>query len=301
MNTWFWIALSAPALWAVTNHIDGFVISRYSAGKRVASLLVFTGLVSGLAAVLISIFAKVETIALWQELLGIFAGCLFVGGYIPYMQALKEDEVSIAAPLWQMVVPLSYILGAIFLKEHLSGHQILATLIVIAGAVLMSMNPHGFRWKPRIFFLMLFASFLIALNTIVFKFIGLESSFWTISFWEYLGAFVFGLGLLVITPVRTDFLTFVREGGRTIVSLSTLSEAINVVARLLFNYAALIAPIALVYAVNGAQPFFIFLYALIIFAFFPKIKAEDFSRRSFILKIVATIILIAGSTLLFLS
>jgi hypothetical protein len=148
---------------------------------------------------------------------------------------------------------------------------------------------------------MLFASFLIALNTIVFKFIGLESSFWTISFWEYLGAFVFGLGLLVITPVRTDFLTFVREGGRTIVSLSTLSEAINVVARLLFNYAALIAPIALVYAVNGAQPFFIFLYALIIFAFFPKIKAEDFSRRSFILKIVATIILIAGSTLLFLS
>ena len=299
MPTWFLYALSAPMIWAVINHIDKYVISRYAENKRPEALVIFSALAAGMAAVLIFSFTHIQNISISQALWAMLAGVLFIAGYIPYMYALQQDEVSITAPLWQMIAPFSYILGAVFLHEYLSDRQILAGLLIIGGAVLMTMNFEKLAWKGKVFKLMALASLLLSLNTLIFKIVGLESSFWTASFWEYLGAFAFGLLMLCIPIYRKDFKSFVREGGKKIVSLNILAESLNVVARLLFNFAVLLGPIALVYTINGTQPFFIFLYGLILLAFFPKIEAENFSRKSLILKSAAIAIMITGSALLF--
>ncbi len=297
---WFFIALAAPLIWAVVNHIDKYVISRYAENKKPEALVIFSSLTAGLAAVLISIFAPIQNLSILNILVVAFAGVIFVASYIPYMYALKEDEVSIVAPLWQMIAPISYVLGAVFLREYLPLKQVLAGLLIVAGAVLMTIDFKKFVWKGRIFKLMFLSSFLLASNTLIFKIIGLESSFWTVSLWEYVGAFVFGIVLLCFSSYRADFGSFLKEGGKKIVFLNILAESINVIARLFFNFAALVAPIVLVYVLNGTQPLFIFLYGLILFFFFPKIEAENFSKTHFMLKLLAIIIMILGSTLLFL-
>jgi len=299
--SWFFIALGAPMIWAAINHIDKYVISRYSENRRPEALVIFASLAAGLAAVIIAFFTSVFHVSYSQALLAMLAGALFIAGYIPYMYALKEDEVSIAAPLWQMIVPFSYLLGVLFLHETLFARQIFAGAFIIIGAIILTLNFDKISWKSKVFKLMTLASLLLAFNTLIFKIIGLESSFWIASFWEYLGAFCIGLILLCFTPIRKDFKGFLKEGGKVIVSLNLVAETMNVVARLLFNFAALIAPIALVYIVNGTQPFFILLYSLILFVFFPKIEAGNFTRRHILLKLSAIAMMILGSSLLFLS
>ncbi len=300
MPIWFIFALLAPMIWAVVNHIDKYVISRYAENKKPESLVIFSALISGVAALLIYFFIPLEKISLPQELWAIIAGMLFVFGYIPYMYGLKEEEVSIVAPLYQMITPISYIIGAIFLHESLSGKQMLASGLILGGSILLTLNLKKLAWKSRVFNLMLFSCFVISLNAIIFKIIGLESSFWTVSFWEYLGALIFGLIVLSIPSYRKDFRNFVKEGGQKIVSLNVFSETLNVVGRLFFNSALLLAPVALVYAVSGTQPFFILLYGLLIYLFIPKFGKEDFTRKSLFLKFVAIILMIVGSALLFL-
>jgi uncharacterized membrane protein len=304
MPIWFIYAIVAPMIWAVINHIDKFVISRYAENKKPEALLIFSSFVAGFATLLIFCFAPIVKVETYQALAGILAGIIFIVGYIPYMYALQGDEVSIVASLWQLVAVFSYIFGVVFLNETLALHQLLGGLLIIAGAVLMTLNFKNIswnKWNTKTLELMVYASFLIALNTVIFKLIGLESSFWTASLWEYLGAFLFGIFLLLIPSYRDDFKSFVREGGKKIVSLNVIAESMNVVARLFFNFAALLGPIALVYIANGTQPFFIFLYGLILFFFFPKIEAENFSRQAVLIKISAIIVMILGSVMLFMN
>jgi drug/metabolite transporter (DMT)-like permease len=39
---WFLIALIGPVLWALVNHIDKYIISKYFTGRGVGSLVLFT-------------------------------------------------------------------------------------------------------------------------------------------------------------------------------------------------------------------------------------------------------------------
>jgi drug/metabolite transporter (DMT)-like permease len=301
MPIWFIFALAAPMTWALVNHIDKYIISSYAQNKKPEALVVFSALISGLASVLIYFFIPLIHISSTQALFAVFAGILFVSAYIPYMYALQQDEVSIVAPLYQMIAPLSYIMGAIFLHESLSGKQIFASLLIVLGSMLLTLNfDKKLVWKGRIFKLMFFSSLMLASNTVIFKLIGLKSSFWTVSFWEYLGAFIFGLITLCIPVYRRDFRDFVWAGGKKIVSINILSEGLNVSARLFFNFAALLSPIALIYVVNSTQPLFIFLYGFLLFIFFPKISKGDFSHKAFLVKLSAIFIMIIGSALLFI-
>lgn len=42
---WFFIALFAPALWSITNHIDKYLITKYFRGGGTGSLLIFSALI----------------------------------------------------------------------------------------------------------------------------------------------------------------------------------------------------------------------------------------------------------------
>ncbi len=299
MPIWFVYAISAPLVWAIVNHIDKYVVSQYAPNKRPEALIVFCSLISGVTTLFIFSFAPIQAVAWSQAVWAVFAGMLFVAAYIPYLYALQEGETSVVAPLYQMIIPVSYFLGVLLLHETLVLAQIIPSVLVIAGSVLLTIDVKKWVWKGRIFKLMLVACVFLAFNTIIFKHIGLESSFWTASAWEYTGAFLFGLLVLCVPAYRKDFLSFVKEGRGKIVALNFLGEGLNVAGRMFFNFAALLAPIALVYVVSGTQPLFILFYSVLLYLFFPKIQREDFSRDSLALKITAIVLIIIGSVFLF--
>lgn len=64
------------------------------------------------------------------------------------------------------------------------------------------------------------------------------------------------------------------------------------------NFATLLAPLALVWVVNGFQPFFVLLYGVIITLFFPKFGTESLLKKHLVQKVVAILIMFVGVLLL---
>ncbi len=300
--TWFFIALVAPALWAATNHVDKFIVSKYFVGKGVGALVMFTSLGGFLFSLLILIFdPAVIGLPFTSALIIAISGAILVASYIPYLYAIEKEEASWVATLYQTIPVFSYVLGLVFLEEGLGPLQIFASILILAGAVIISLDLSQkirFKWQP--FLLMLLASFMSAINALIFKIIALKQPFWSTAFWEYVGAAAFGLFLFIFIGLyRRQIIATVKRSHNLVFGIALASELLNLAAKLLFNFASLLAPLALVWVVNGFQPFFVFLYGLILTLFFPWIGKENISKKAIAQKLLAIAVIFIGAYLLF--
>jgi len=299
---WFWIALAAPAIWAAVNHIDKFIISKYFSGKGVGSLVIFTGLSGFIISFLIFIFDfSAVKIAPAAALIICLNGAILVAAFIPYLYALEKEEASWVSPLYQLIPVFGYFLAMIFLKEYLSFRQIMGSVLVIGGAMAISLDLSArLKFKLKPFLLMVLSSFMIAVNGLIFKVIALEQNFWGTAFWEYIGGLLFALILFFGIPLyRRQFLATVRKNKAVVLSLNLSSELLNIAAKLLANFASLLAPLALVWVVNGFQPLFVLAYGILLTRFLPQWGRENISWKYLFQKILAIVIMLFGAYALF--
>lgn len=299
---WFTIALIAPALWGIINHIDKFLISKYFKGGGVGALLVFSSLIGVLILPLIYVFHPgILSISINHAIILIINGFIYMLATIPYLYSLQKDEASVVVPIFQTIPVFSYFLGLLFLGEVLSWGQIAAAILIIFGSIVLSLDLEEKipKIKHNVLWLMLLSSFLYALNSFVFKFIAIRADFWTTSFWEYIGFSIFAVFLLVfVKSCRKQFIDVVRINRRAVVGINVFNEVINIIAKFSMNFATLLAPLAIVWVVNGFHPLFVLIYGIIITIFFPKFGKESLLRRHMIQKIAAVLVMLTGTVLL---
>jgi transporter family protein len=300
---WYFYAILAPAIWALVNHIDKYIVSQYFSDIIPGPFVIFTSITAFFGLVLISIFVPIHSnISLTQIIFVIASGALLVGAYIPYVYALKEDEASFVAPLFQLIFVFTYILGFIFLGESLSFFKILASLLVIGGSLILSFDTDAKlgKLKTKTLGRMTLASLLISLNMLIFKVVGLETSFWVTTFWEYVGAFLFGLFLFVfIKNYRKVFLSIFETKPLSVTSWNIFNEVLNLIARLAANFSSLLAPLAIISLANGFQPVFIIFYGTVLPLFFKKMDKEKFYGKYLTQKIIAISVMAIGTYVLF--
>jgi bacterial/archaeal transporter family protein len=299
---WFFIALIAPALWSITNHIDKYLLGKYFKSGGVGSLMIFSSSIGlFVLPVILVIEPNVFNISIANAFLIILSSAALITFLIPYFYALSSDEASVVVPLFQMVPVISYILAYIFLGENLQFHQIIASLLIISGAILISLEhtQKKLRLKKRIFFLMFLSSSLYAIGVLLFKIVGIQESFWVTSFWSYIGYACIGILLfLFVIPYRIQFLSVIKDNKLAVMSLNGCNEMLNIIASLCMNFASLIAPLALAQVVNGFQPFFVFFYSILLTLFFPKLGSESLLKKHLAQKILAILIIFLGTYLL---
>lgn len=299
---WFLIALLAPALWSICNHIDKYLISKYFKGSGTGSLLIFSSLIGVFVLPIIFVFhPEVLSIDPLYGLLIAINGALYILALIPYIYALEKDEASIVMPLYQTVPIFSYILAFIVLKESLTTAQLLASSLIILGAIFITLDLSGkkIRFKKQVFGLVLLSSFLVALNGLIFKFVAIRETFWTTSFWEYIGFATLAVLLFTfVKPYRRQFLFVIKRNKIPVIGLNGFNEVINVIGKLSMNFAMLLTPLALAWVVNGFQPFFVLFYGIILTVFFPKLGNENLSKKHLSQKIFAIALMFLGSYLL---
>ncbi len=114
--------------------------------------------------------------------------------------------------------------------------------------------------------------------------------------WIRLGTVIGGLALLVLPQVRQALIKDLTKSKEKITKVPLLiggqvSGALNFI---LFNYAFLIGPIALVNGLQGLQYVLLFLAAWIISLKWPTLIKEKFSRAIIIQKIVSIILIAIG-------
>ncbi|WKZ24632.1 MAG: EamA family transporter [Patescibacteria group bacterium] len=293
---WFLIALIGPFLWCISNYIDKYLLSSYFNKVGIGALIIFSALIGLIVSPLILLFKPEVLIIGGNEIIWmITAGIILMLSFLLYLYALDKDEASIVAPLFQTIPIFLYILGYIFLKETLSSIQLSGGFLIMIGGIAIAWNIELRKLKGYIFLMMMVASLLLAAEGTIFKVIALETDFWTVVFWQYIGATLFGALLLFIPNYRRQFFSLWKKHKAALLSINFINEAITTIGILTFRFAMLLAPLALVQMVNGFQPLFLLVIGLLLTKFWPKITKERIDKKHLIHKLTAIIIMIAGS------
>jgi drug/metabolite transporter (DMT)-like permease len=299
---WLPIALLAPACWALGNHIDKYLLDKRLDQRGVGSLMVCSALIGALVMPLIVVVQpNVLRITFAHAAILILNGMVYVLGLLPYFYALQRDEASIVVPLFQTSAVFSYVLGLLVLGEGLTGWQLSAALLIICGSILIAIELGQRRsiFKAGVFALMLLASFLNALNWLLFKFVAIQEDFWVSSFWEYAGFALLGaLMLILCKSYRNEFVLMLKQSKFNILGLVALNETIGLVAKTATNVASLMAPLALISTVNGSQPLFVLIYGVLLTLYWPHYARERLGRAIVLQKVAATTLMVVGASLL---
>src|SRR6266516_209614 len=186
---WLLFAFSGPVLWAVSIHLDKYLVGRYFAQSSVAVLLVFTALFGLLLLPPIWFFRPAVTeLPLGGMALLALSGLLYMTAIFFYLQALQSEEASVVAPFFQAAPLFGYVLAYIVLGERLSAMQMLGGGLIVAGGALLSVGPDGRRaFKGRLVMLMLACAVALALTGLIFKIYAVRDEFWTATFWAFVG------------------------------------------------------------------------------------------------------------------
>ncbi|MFA7285787.1 MAG: EamA family transporter [Candidatus Paceibacterota bacterium] len=305
MNNWFLLSLVAPILWAIVNHIDKYMLFRYFKEKGVEALLAFSCLSSIIVLPFILFFYSNEIFSIPIQyyfiliLLGIFSSIAF---YF-YLKAVDTEEVSIVIPLFQLLPIITYVLSYFVLGESLTINQLLYSFIIVVGAFILSVEidiDKSFIFKKKVLFLVIGSSFFYALNDVIFKKIALVEEFWVVVFWQYLGLFLFGFGLIIFSKkFKIAFKDMIMGLNFKFASINIFSEILFMLGGLATSYAFLLAPVVLVLVVGTYQPLFVFLFAILMTIFLPKYVMERISKGHIIHRLISIIIILIGSYLLY--
>jgi len=300
--SWFFIALIGSLFYASTNHIDKYLISKYLKGGEVGSLVIFSSIFSIFALPIVYfIHPEVFSVSLIQAMALATTGMMTVIALLLYFYALNEDEATNVVPFYQTIPIFAFALGYMILGETVSSVQAIASLVIIAGATVLSFEFGGgrIRFKSKVVFLMLSASLLYALSSVVFKLVALDEGFWLSTFWSLVGKVILGGFFLSAIPVyRKQFFTVLKENKVRILALNSTNEILAILADGFVSFATLLAPVALVLLAGAFQPVFVLVIGVILTLFLPRISQESLSHKHMIQKIVAIGIIMVGTYLL---
>jgi drug/metabolite transporter (DMT)-like permease len=296
---WLLFAFSGPLLWAVSTHVDKYLVEKYFKHAGVAVLLVFTALIGLVMLPFIAVFDHEALTPGWEAALAVaFSGLLYMTAMYFYLRALQGDEASVVAPFFQASPLFGYFLGLIFLGESLTGKQLMGGGLIVLGGALLSVNlGKGGRFRLRLMLLMLVCALALAVSSVIFKAFAKEDQFWTTAFWSYVGEALFGVGVLVLPAMRREFFGLFRRHPGAVMGINAANELINLGGNLGARYALLLAPLSIVQAIASTTTLFIFAIGVLLTLFLPRFGREDLSAKNLIQKGVSAGFITVGVVL----
>ena len=304
---WLVFALCGPVFWAISVHLDKYLVERFFKDSDVAVLLVFTASIGLLFLPFIWLYEPDVTTPGAANIAVIMAsGVLYMGAMLFYLRALQAEEASVVAPFFQSSPLFGYGLAYLVLGETLSGRQMIGGGLIITGALLVSLKlgssrgggaAGAGRFKVRLALLMLACGFALAVSTLIFKIFAVRTEFWTTTFWLFVGEAVFAIGLLSIRTYRTQFFTLLRTNTAALLSINASNELINLGGGLGSRYALLFAPLSIVQAIGSTTTLFVFLFGVLLSVVSPRLGRESLSGRELAQKGVAAVLVATGVAL----
>src|SRR6202789_2220269 len=137
---WLLLAFCGPVCWAISTHIDKYLVDRYFRDSDTAVLMLFTAL---LGVALLPLIWWIEPAILkpsWKEIAVMaVSGVLYMGAILFYLRAIQSEEASVVAPLFQANTVFSFGFGLLLLHELPRWQQLLGAGLVVLGALGLSL------------------------------------------------------------------------------------------------------------------------------------------------------------------
>lgn len=306
-NTWFILAVIPPFLWSMCNHIDKHLLSKYftEADEGVGALMIVSALASIIATPVLFL-ADPSVMEVERENFWIIAltALLDVTLLWSYLKAMQKDDASNVIVYYQLVPVLGILTGYVFLSEVITDIQFVAMGVIIFGTSVISFdNTAGkfhFKWHTVGF--MLIACSCWAAELAIFKVAALEENPWRSLFWKHIVLAVIGVLMFVfVKKYRVSFLKVMQSNSVPVLGLNLLNEVLYMLGTVMYGFAAMLAPVALVLLTETFQSIFVFLIAIALVLIWPRFATEDIERRHMFKKMVAIIITSIGTYILLTS
>ncbi len=301
---WIFIALAAPILWAITNHLDKYLLVKY--GEKdgsIGSLMLFSTLFSVIVIpILFLIQPDILSISVQDRIILASSGILYALFTYFYLHALFRDEASVVMPIFQVIPVFGFIFSYILLGETLTLMQVVGSIVVIIFSFILALDiEEGSLSKIKwpILVLTFIASGFYALSETIFKYsTTAEVDFVPSLFLNHVGLLVVGLFILFSRKSRRGFFSLVKSNVGPILGLNVSGETITLLGDIATRFALLLAPVTFVLVVAGTQPFFVLVLGLLLTILFPKIFSEKLTKRHLVHKIISILGIIGGSIII---
>ena len=296
---WLLLAFTGPVFWALSTHIDKYLVARYFPRSDTAVLMVFTALINVLLLPPIACFVPaVLDVRVTDALVLALSGVLYMAAMLFYLRAIQGDEASVVAPLFQASTLFTFLFAWLLLRETLTATAACGGALIVAGALLVSFEfAERRRFKLRLVVLMLACTSVLALSSVIFKYFAVRDRFWATAFWSYAGEIAFGIGIVASRRHRAEFAALLRRSPGPVLALNGANELINLGAALGVRYAFMLAPVALVSAISSTTTLFVFAFGVLITRWWPRFGREDLSPRNLTQKLVAAGFMAVGVAL----
>ncbi len=308
--SWLLFAFSGPVLWAISTHLDKYLVEQYFKHSDVAVLLLFAAFIGVLTLPFIAFFEPtILRPGLGSMALIMLSGILYMAAMLFYLRALQAEEASVVAPFFQTAPLFGYVLAYLVLGETLSVRQMAGGALIVAGTLIVSVRfapslasaaraaGDGRRFKARLALLMLGCGFALAVSGLIFKVFAVEVEFWTTTFWMFVGEAMFGAALLAIGPYRRQFVAVLRTNTAALLTINGSNELINLGGGLGNRYALMLAPLSLVQAIGATTTLFVFLFGVVLSVISPRLSRETLSVGELMQKGIAASFVAVGVAL----
>lgn len=294
---WLLLAFLGPLSWAVSTHIDKYLVDRYFQNADTAVLMVFTALVGILALPLIWFFQPaVFSPSLQSIAVMTVSGVMYIASMLFYLRAIQSEEASVVAPLFQLTTIFTFVLAWLMLGEVLTWRAVAGVALIIGGVLFVSLDSdlRLHNLKLPVVLGMAACTLILALSNVLFKYYAVQDNFWTTTFWTFVGEGLFGGVVLAQRRYRSHFLYLVRTHTGALLGVNGANELINLGGGLSVRYATMLAPVALVSAVASTTTLFVFILGSLLSWLTPNLSQEDISPGNLLRKAIAAVVVTAG-------
>src|SRR3989344_7830554 len=281
--SWLLFTLLGINLWTFANIIDKNVVS-----KRVKSPLTaliignIPALFYGLAALSIAKVFSVE---------GFFLGLGWTFILLLYFKALSMDEASKIIALYSITPIFVSILAFIFLGEAFGPEKYIGIILIVLGAMLISMKKFGKFKFSKALPLMAFTAVVYAIMLIWMKATIDNQGFVPVFTGMEFGIFLGSLPLLLIAKYRKEVTTAKKKT----FGILFISSMFGVSGLLSMILALSLGPASLISAIEQTQSLFVLFYVVILTHLKPHIISEDITRGPLMIKVVAIVMMVVGA------
>jgi len=292
---WLVFALLCPAFWGLNNVFYKFLMTKKF--RSYFSMLSFMGFVDLFFAVVIFLVTPASFVFPYV-LFAMVVGLMPLLGFWFYSKALMVEEISRITPLFQFIPIFVVLLSVIFLNEILSAQRYFGVAIIIIASILISYrnSTSGKSLSAALKFMIPF-SVVLAVHAILEKFLLSHIDYWSVFFWNILGAFCGILFLLTFSKPRREFTEAVSAVGKRAFLVVFVGEGVYFLGTICWLIAASMGYVSLVSALAGLQHFFVFIYVLLSSLFVPQLLKEEMTTGVIVLKISAIALMFAGTWL----
>lgn len=296
---WLLIALLAPAINTIVNFLDKYIVEKYVTDYRGMPIYgTIVGLIMGTFFWIITGFPRLE---LQDATLSILTGALTIWGAALYFKAISNENTSKVIILFQMTPILVFLLSFIFLHETINIKQFVGFLVILVAVIGASLEDKKQSFElSHAFWLILAVDFLWSIAAILAKFTIAANSFSAIIAYESWGLGIGGIILYVLfSSIRKSFHKSITTIKKPILGIMFLNEAIFVAAKTLTFFAYSLGPAPLISVIGSSTVFYGILYGWILTLIAPKIFQEDISQKGLLRKLVSSVILLLGISLVY--